>query len=159
MIKTSKQAISDYWNQKYPQLNLGPNHCWRCGIRKRLDRCHIQARAIEGNDEPSNFVLLCKHCHIDSPNVEDKEFIWIWLNYFNGRRFEDLWFDRGVNEFEMIFGMDLSQMIKGKEDVFKSRFDTSLSMATRHFGQPSYSPSTVAGIIREVLIQMNIMER
>lgn len=155
MIKTTKQEIAAYWSVVYPDMNLDSSHCWRCKIKKRLDRCHIQAASIKGSDEPSNFVLLCKHCHIDSPNIENPSFIWTWLLYYHGRQYHDLWYERGVREYERIFNVDFAALILGHEAEFHDLFKQELSKATRHFGQPSLNPATVAGVISETIQSMH----
>ena len=49
--------------------------CWRCGCKRKLQRCHIIPDSLGGKDEPSNLVLLCERCHIDAPNVESQTFM------------------------------------------------------------------------------------
>lgn len=151
MIKTSKTDIKNYWNALKPDNNLTATTCWRCGIKKRLDRCHIVAHSNEGRDEPQNFVLLCKHCHIDSPNTHDPVYMWEWLDYYRKRPYKDLWFFLGVMEYERVFNTSFEQDIKDKQLIFKEAFDNAIKTVPRHFGQPSINASSVAGIIHEVI--------
>jgi len=52
-----------------------------------LERCHILgvANALEvgaTKDEvshPSNFILMCRRCHLDSPTISDLDAFWIWV--------------------------------------------------------------------------------
>lgn len=157
MIKTTKNEISEYWQELKPDYKLSSTHCWRCGIKKRLDRCHIQANAIDGIDHPKNFVLLCKHCHIDSPNVENPEFIWEWLDHYRNRSESDLWFHLGVREYNDLYDCDLYEVIKDNQSEFEKLFSSEIKKATRHFGQPAINPASVAGVIREVLKSMNLV--
>lgn len=155
MIKTTKVQIAQYWSEFKPEYNLTHTHCWRCGIKKRLDRCHILAQAIEGSDVPSNFVLLCKHCHIDSPNVENPEFIWEWLSHYRSRGEADLWYHMGIREYEALYQTNFMLEITGKENQFVEIFNEEVKKGTRHFGQPSLNPATVAGIIKEVINKLD----
>lgn len=151
MIKTSKLEIANYWNSVKSEDKFSVSQCWRCGIKKRLDRCHIKAQAISGADEPSNFVLLCKHCHFDSPNTDNSDFIWEWLDHYRMRPEADLWFHLGVREYNSLYQENLYELIKGNETTFENVFHEKIKKATRHFGQPSINPASVAGIIREVI--------
>lgn len=61
----SKEKIFNHWKNI---LNLDPindkNMCWGCGFNiGLLERCHIEDRWINENDNVSNLVLLCKTCH------------------------------------------------------------------------------------------------
>ena len=53
--------------------------CWRCGRKKAVERCHIIPHSLGGSNDPSNFVLLCKTCHAECPDVNDKEFMFEWI--------------------------------------------------------------------------------
>ena len=46
-------------------------HCWRCGYERYTERCHVIPDALDGEDTPSNYRLLCPDCHIEAPNVND----------------------------------------------------------------------------------------
>lgn len=87
-IKTTKKEIVDYWASKQEEVGLSVDwseaheRCWRCGYKKPLERCHIIPDSLGGKDEPENLVLLCKRCHIEAPNVEDKNFMWDWIRAY-----------------------------------------------------------------------------
>ena len=53
--------------------------CWRCGRKKAVEKCHIIPRCLGGSNHPSNFVLLCKACHAECPDVNDKDFMFQWI--------------------------------------------------------------------------------
>ena len=78
-IKTTKKEIVEYWERHMDESEMSVDfaeaheRCWRCGCKRNLDRCHIVPASLGGEDVPSNFVLLCKRCHLDNPNVADPE--------------------------------------------------------------------------------------
>ncbi len=157
-IKTSKADIAAYWSERYPEYHLTDKACWRCGIKKRLDRAHIQAHSIEGLDTAENFVLLCKHCHIAAPNVDQAFYMWHWLEYYRNRQYADLWMFEGIQCFEALFNVDFIQLVKKHEVEFYVTFQESLVHATRHFGQPSLNPSTVASVIHDAFKSLNLID-
>jgi 5-methylcytosine-specific restriction endonuclease McrA len=59
------------------------NHKW--GERNILERSHIVPHALGGSDSPVNFVLLCKHCHLENPNVDNEITYLRWLQSHKSR--------------------------------------------------------------------------
>lgn len=45
----------------------------------RLDRAHLVGYQFGGPNTPDNYALLCKRCHIDSPDVPDAETVVRWI--------------------------------------------------------------------------------
>jgi hypothetical protein len=92
-IKTSIKKISEYWiknnNICETVLNFdwidSNTNCWNCGDNKetskgvKLERCHIIPHSLGGLDVASNYVLLCKDCHKEAPNISNKNDIWDWI--------------------------------------------------------------------------------
>lgn len=93
--KPSAEAICDYW-EDYQARHAGqlpglePGHavrlwegnCWSCLIESDLEKCHIVPDARGGTLEPSNFVILCSHCHRhDAPDTGDPALMFQWINY------------------------------------------------------------------------------
>ena len=88
-MSTSITAIADYWSNNpkkicETELNFdwseAKTHCWGCGKKdSKLERCHIIPHALGGEDTPSNYVLLCNMCHIESPDSTDPSHIWDWI--------------------------------------------------------------------------------
>jgi len=85
---TTKKQISEYWshNSKIPETDLNFDWsdsfdcCWNCGIfTKHTERCHIIPIALNGEDKPHNYVLLCKRCHGEAPNIHCKNAMWDWI--------------------------------------------------------------------------------
>lgn len=52
--------------------------CFACGSSENIQRCHIDARSVGGNDEVSNLHLLCARCHVESEMLSGERY-WIWL--------------------------------------------------------------------------------
>lgn len=81
--------IRAYWMQRINESDMGCDwsdaleRCWRCSrqgtVDKALQRCHIVPRSIGGEDVPSNYVMLCRWCHDQAPNVPDASFMWQWI--------------------------------------------------------------------------------
>ena len=64
--------------------------CWACGHTPGLgtsysskfiglERCHIKPWASLGSNDPSNLVIMCKTCHLDSPDSDDERLFWEWF--------------------------------------------------------------------------------
>lgn len=51
----------------------------RKDVKHNLQLAHIRAKSLQGNNEPSNILLLCPRCHRDSPDVSNKRMILSWL--------------------------------------------------------------------------------
>lgn len=93
--KTTIKQIADYWvennNIDEQELNFdwadAYTHCWNCGDNKyrtttnkpSLERCHIIPHSLGGNDSPDNYVLLCKECHQEAPNIRNSNDMWDWI--------------------------------------------------------------------------------
>lgn len=123
-LSTRKSAIARYWLDtpagiarfpENPALNdlYGPR-CFACEAQSfrlaeyRLresdpwsiwdaayfDRCHIVPRALGGEDDPQNLVLLCSTCHRDAPNVGEPQYMIDWMTareYFWDRHTRLVW--------------------------------------------------------------------
>jgi hypothetical protein len=86
----SKKAIARYWceRQDAGDFELDSEHgttldelsCFACGARAHLARAHIVAKQFGGADEVCNLVLLCRVCHNDCPDVNDRETVLAWIN-------------------------------------------------------------------------------
>ena len=79
------QKIVDYWADNQSECGLSIDWaeahklCWRCAHKRQLQRCHIIPRSLGGPENPSNLVLLCAQCRSEAPNVDDSNFMWVWL--------------------------------------------------------------------------------
>ena len=113
VIKTKKQEIVDYWTNRQYEQDMGCDwseaheRCWRCGYKKKLERCHILPDALEGKDDPSNLILLCSGCHVEAPNVTDSEYMWEWIKNTNVGFYDKFWLDRFIKEYTNEYGDEL----------------------------------------------------
>jgi hypothetical protein len=117
----SVAAIVQYWQSQKAQIAVdwkkAADYCWRCGkqlIRGTAERnsednafrhrAHIIPRSLGGSDEPSNIIILCRHCHVLAPDVVDPQFMWNWLGT-NGASDPTLMLWRlAYIEYEILFG-------------------------------------------------------
>ena len=104
-IRTTIPEIVDYWVKHVDESELSVDfaeaheRCWRCGCRRRLERCHIVPDSLGGEDTPSNFVILCRRCHLDNPNVADPEIMWDWLRAYGVPLYDTFWTIQGMDEY------------------------------------------------------------
>lgn len=167
-IKTTKKDIAVYWQKNIDDgltsitFDKATTHCWRCGVKKRLDRCHIIPHSKAGEDCPSNFILLCKHCHFDNPNLDNVSIIWDWLKAYRVQSKLGFWFDQGEREYEFIYHKNIDDELKalGYQDrnVFIEYFIKNMNEAGHHFGQPRRNRATVAGTIYLTLKMLEDMK-
>lgn len=158
-ISTTIDEIVGYWSQHEYEGNLAVDwaeakeRCWRCGCESKLERCHIVPHSLEGKDTPSNFVLLCRRCHREAPNISDARLMWTWICATCVPFYDTYWIVRGVFEFEQMFGRlpfeNLQTTEKSKSKVEKL-FREELSNVTIHFGEGRINPSTIACVFARV---------
>lgn len=158
-MDVTPQEIVNYWTSHQSECDLSVDwaeaekRCWRCSEKRKLQRCHIIPRTLGGGESPSNLILLCGQCHSEAPNVNDSEFMWTWLRAHAAPFYGTYWQERGVREYEFIFGEKpfeglqySKEMISHIEDAFtKLRKQTST-----HWGQGKINPATWAWAIRQL---------
>ena len=54
--------------------------CFACGDVLKVERCHIVAKTLGGDDDVSNLHLLCAKCHVESEFIPASKY-WIWFEY------------------------------------------------------------------------------
>ena len=163
----TKLSIAKWWWHegweeagKY-RLNLidfGEPCCWACGTWREswtawrdaaLERCHIVPHALGGTNEASNFLLLCKDCHLDSPDTPHREAMLRWAH---DRKPNPWGLSRGkveaaqaISKAVIDHGLDPDQFVT---DVYSH-----LEKCARHFGKDGaeYSTGTVDWAIAEAL--------
>ena len=157
-IKTTKKEIADYWTSRQEELGLSVDwaeakeRCWRCGYKKTLERCHIIPDSLGGKDTPSNLVLLCKRCHIEAPNVEDKNFMWDWIRAYGTPLYDTFWKIKAQEEYQFIYGKSFSQELRDRDIISNSDlrkfWNTDIGKTSTHYGHPWYNTSTDAGVLK-----------
>ena len=59
--------------------------CWQGASNYlQLERAHIIPYSLGGSNEPSNFVMLCRVCHADAPNVNNRKYFLTWVRRRKG---------------------------------------------------------------------------
>lgn len=126
---------------------LGEAHerCWRCGYKSVLHGCHIVPDSLRGANTPWNLVLLCGRCHREGPNVADARFMWIWLRSTCVPIYDRYWTERGLQEFEKMFGRKPFATLEfdGLPEE-QTRALLRKEKVTIHFGEGRLNPSTIA---------------
>jgi ribosomal protein L37E len=158
-IKASHRDIVDYWEIREGDTGFGVDwaeaheHCWRCGYKSQLERCHIVPDSLGGSNDPSNLVLLCRRCHREAPNVSDPRFMWIWIRATSVPMYATYWIIRGHFEFEQMFGrlpFDEIALSEEEQQLFEELFREELQQTIIHFGEGMINPSTIACIFAKV---------
>lgn len=159
-IQTTKEEICKYWFSRIDESELSVDasealeRCWRCGSERSLERCHIIPRSLGGEDVPSNYVLLCKRCHLENPNVDDTEIMWDWLKAYKEQYYDTFWINQALEEYERIYKKKFkddiapfNQYLTAEEakEFLEKEMD---SYATHHFGQTYLNSATIAGLMR-----------
>lgn len=165
--KTPISEIVDYWAPRIDECDLSVDwseaeeYCWNCGSPKDLTRCHIVARSLGGQDIPSNYVVLCRKCHEEAPNVEDPRIMWDWLIAHKASFYKTHFVVEGRREYAFIYKRTVDEEIRFimnesnslNEDRFQEIFKESISRSTTHWGQYTPNKATIAGTIRMALLQ------
>lgn len=93
------------WNRLKELKGNFKYRCWRCSEIGKVERCHIIAHQFGGKDEPSNFVLLCKFCHEQAPDLKnDKEAIWDWIRATKKPFYGQFWAEELAETFKKMYG-------------------------------------------------------
>lgn len=165
-IATSKKEIIEYWETRVYEGNLSVDfaeaheRCWRCGCKCTLHRCHIIPHSLGGKDDPSNMVLLCNRCHREAPNIDDAEFFWDWLVAQKASCYDTYWFRRAFAEYKEIFNESIIEIFRAHELGADYVVDLSNYLKAKqpnvaiHFGEGKLNPSTLAGLIRQYLMEI-----
>lgn len=164
--KTPISEIVDYWADRIDECDLSVDwseaeeYCWNCGSPKELTRCHIVPHALGGEDQPGNFVVLCRLCHEEAPNVGDPRIMWDWLIAHKSSFYQTYWMIEGYREYEFIYKRTVGEDIKFLSDSISdhdllleigTQVEKSVRESTRHFGQSTPNKATAAGMVRMTL--------
>lgn len=158
-MEITHREIVNYWETHQSECGLSVDWaeaeklCWRCAHKRLLQRCHIIPRALGGDESPSNLVLLCAQCHAEAPNVADSDFMWIWLRAHAVSFYGTYWQERGMREYEFIFGEKPFSGLTNTDELLqkaKSLFAEIYPKTSRHWGQGKINPATWAWALREI---------
>ncbi len=159
-MDTTHYEVVEYWFLHQDECGLSVDWdeaeklCWRCAQERLLQRCHIIPRALGGSEEPSNLVLLCGQCHAEAPNVADPEFMWVWLRAHAASFYGTYWYNRGLREFEFIYGRKPLAEFTEKPECLMPKLtvaiDNYITQTSTHWGQGKLNPATIAWLLRQV---------
>jgi hypothetical protein len=162
-METTHREIVDYWLEHQDECGLSVDWadaeklCWRCAHARNLQRCHIVPRSLEGSENPRNLVLLCAQCHAEAPNVADPEFMWVWLRAHAASFYGTYWQVRGLREYEYIYKEKPFAGLSDIESVMpkvNAALEVYFKKTSTHWGQGKVNPSTVAWLIRQVILEV-----
>lgn len=165
--KTPISEIVDYWASRVDECDLSVDwseaeeYCWNCGSPKDLTRCHIVAHSLGGQDIPSNFVVLCRKCHEEAPNVDDPRIMWDWLIAHKAGFYKTYFIVEGWREYEFIYKRSVDEEFSyiaeqspiQDPDRFQEILKAAVSRSTTHWGQYVPNKATIAGTVRIALLQ------
>lgn len=158
-MDTTHREIAEYWSKHQDECDLSVDWveaeelCWRCAQGRMLQRCHIIPRALGGSEDPCNLVLLCGQCHTEAPNVADPEFMWTWLRAHATSLYGTYWYNRGLREYEFIYGVKPLVGIGDPEKLLPrlhAAVEKYIKQTSTHWGQGKINPATIAWLLRQV---------
>ena len=142
----SKNKIVEYWQAEHeagrpspwlPDWGWDKPECMACGYlsdywkdwtTSSLDRCHIIPKALGGEDEASNLVLMCRRCHQDSPDCSDPQILIRWME-------ERPKLVLGQHSVEFLIKMEnlVSELVREHPDVTHEMFGIAYKQALEQF--------------------------
>ncbi len=161
-MDTTHSQIVDYWTLNQDECGLSVDWaeadklCWRCAHKRKLQRCHIIPRSLGGSEEPSNLVLLCGQCHAEAPNVDDPDYMWVWLRAHAVPFYGMYWYQRGLQEYEFVYGKKPFSLIENPEELMpkiQSAMRKYIRGTSTHWGQGKINPSTMAWVLHKVELE------
>jgi len=163
-IKITINEIVEYWSYQVYEGDLSIDfseaheRCWRCGYKSKLHKCHIIPYTLNGKDIAENLVLMCRRCHREAPNIDDKDFFWDWLKAQRTSFYDAYWTIRGAKEYEFIYNESVEAAFQrcGVKDNHLDKVEELMKSAMQktiiHFGEGRLNPSTIAGVFRNIII-------
>lgn len=72
-----------YDNPNYDRLINTNNYMriWNFPEVRYLQKAHIKSKMLGGENIPSNYFLLCKECHQESPDFVDNRYFYAYIRY------------------------------------------------------------------------------
>lgn len=79
-----------YDNPNYDRL-LNTENCMRIQNFpevRYLQKAHIKSKMLGGENIPSNYFLLCKECHQESPDFADERYFYAYIRYVRKNKYK-----------------------------------------------------------------------
>ena len=107
----SRTQIFNYWKDRI-YTGGDVNHCFACSSLDsyRLERAHILAKHLGGQDSVENLHILCKHCHISSEMLGGEQY-WRWFEATSSNWFQ-ITLDRCVPVIMALSGISSPDEVK-----------------------------------------------
>lgn len=161
-LKATNMEIIEYWRKRISDWDIAvdwdqaEDHCWGCGIKAKLYRCHIIPASLGGVDDPNNLVLLCLFCHEKAPNVDDENFMWNWIKVHRGKNplsevFIEYECMYGESVMESISEDNLEDYSQWVKDFWKNLVSRDDNLSSRHFGHLCPNISTFTYMLRKTV--------
>lgn len=154
--KITKQQIVDYWETRKYEGYMGTDWdtateaCWCCGkFTKNLEKCHIVAKMLGGEDKVSNYVLLCKSCHRDSPDFDNPDYMWDWIKNNSEFCYEYFYLKKVLGEYKKMFGE--LPMLSDEESKNVSEIIADIQKKKAGFQGGSKGYSTMACVLKDAI--------
>jgi HNH endonuclease len=145
-LQTKIRDIVSYWETRANECDMGCDfdeankRCWACGILGKprdpshLERCHIIPRSLGGEDIPSNYVILCRNCHMEAPDVVDPSVMWEFIkkksyDYKDGEHSVAYYFrmiHKLMEESKLVIPENREDLPFNTEDIVKNNTDKSV---------------------------------
>ncbi len=145
-------ACGEHWNGKYDiSGEYNKKDIYKAWQSSPLERCHIIPDSLGGLNVPSNIFLMCKDCHVESPDTIYSGIFFSWLD--NKKTILDIRYKMIIETFNGL-GIDISKkhIYESINSVFKTKktrknFYCFLEKNTSsHFGV--ISPFTIIGALQ-----------
>ncbi len=125
--------------------------CQCCGIEKekwsKLERTHIIAHSLGGENIASNYFLLCKECHKNMPDIHNREYIIKYIENYYTKYLEELYneFNEYMNEVNVTEN-ELIQIEKNLSDRNKDELKEYFKRTITTHRADTMSPFTIRKI-------------
>lgn len=119
-----------------------------------LQRCHITPRMVGGENQVSNYFLLCKECHQESPDYLDTKFFFAYIRYVRYKKFE-IFVNREHELLKACYNLAL-QMNKNVLHLEETLRNSKFFNHKMSFHITSFSSYTIASAIVDSLEELDV---
>lgn len=119
-----------------------------------LQRCHVIPRMVGGENQVSNYFLLCKECHQESPDYMDTKFFFAYIRHVRYRKFK-IFEKRRYELLKACYDLAL-QMNKNILHLEKIIHDSRFLNDKMSFHITSFSPYTIASAVVDSLEDLDV---
>ncbi|WP_294562249.1 hypothetical protein [uncultured Traorella sp.] len=145
-----------YNNPNYEKLRTSKNYMiiWNLPEVKFLQKAHIKSKMLGGENVPSNYFLLCKECHQESPDFQDPRYFFAYIR--NSRKNEVKIRKRRENEMMRAIYELAFQLNKNIFTIDKAYKNLPNSFEKMGLHITNYSLYTLASGVVDVMDDLNL---